>query len=141
MVGALEVRDPSSELVEAGDRGESYSQSSTIASSGTTYALMWSGVTGGVGGDIAGTVNWEQFKILFLSSGRVILCSGEGWKMRPRMSLSSSVNGRMVLRKLGSRAKARYVESWKEACFHGLRPQVRLTRITPSPQTSFGAHL
>jgi hypothetical protein len=143
IVGALDVSDPSSELVDAGDKGESYSQSSTMASSGATYAFIWSGETGGVGGDthMAGTVNCEQFRILFLNSGSVILCSGEGLKIRPRMSFSSSVNGRMVFRKDGSRAKARYVESWKEACFHGLRPQVKLTRMTPSPQTSLGAHL
>ncbi len=32
------------------------------------------------------------------------------------------------------------MESSTEACFHGLRPQVRLTRMTPRDQTSLGAH-
>lgn len=60
-------------------------------------------------------------------------------KILPRMSLSSSDTGRMVLRNSGDRVKARYVESSKEACFHGLRPQVKLTRMTPRLQTSLGA--
>lgn len=47
--------------------------------------------------------------------------------------------GKMVLRKLRSRVKALKVLSSRHARFHGLRPQVRFTKITPSDQTSFGA--
>ena len=58
----------------------------------------------------------------------------------PRMSFSSSDNGRMVFRKSGFLVKALYVESSVEACFHGLRPHVRLTRMTPRDHMSLGAH-
>lgn len=76
----------------------------------------------------------------FLSSLTVILFSGLLSKIIPSMLFNSSDNGKMVFRKFGSFLKARYVESSSEACFHGLRPQVRLTRMTPRDQTSFGAH-
>ena len=61
-------------------------------------------------------------------------------KIMARMSFSSSDSGRMVFRKFRFLANARYVESCREACFHGLRPHVRLTRITPKDQISLGAH-
>jgi hypothetical protein len=60
-------------------------------------------------------------------------------KMRPRMSFRSSDNGKMVLKKSGLLVKARYVESSKDACLHGLRPHVRFTSITPRLHTSLGA--
>lgn len=47
--------------------------------------------------------------------------------------------GRMVWRKVQSFKKALKVASSAEARFHGLRPQVKLTRMTPSDQTSFAA--
>ena len=119
----------------------SRSSRSTTASSQLTYSQMVaSGDVAGVEIAIAGaSVNLVQLKILALSSGRVMRCSGLGVKIRLKMSLSSSERGKMVLRKPWLRVKARYVESSWDACFHGLRPQVRLTRTTPRLQTSLGA--
>jgi hypothetical protein len=74
-----------------------------------------------------------------LSSEMVIRSSGLLSKILRRTSFSSSDNGKMVFKKLGFLMKARYVESSREACFHGLRPHVRLTRITPRDQMSLGA--
>ena len=88
---------------------------------------------------IAGTVNLGQAMMLLRSSGRVILSSGLRANILPKMSFSSFDKGRIVFRKSGLLVKARYVESSKEACFHGLRPQVRFTKITPRLQTSLGA--
>jgi hypothetical protein len=71
-----------------------------MASSEETYSVMWFGEAGGVGrDDMGGTVNIEQAIILVRSSERVIRCSGIGSKIRPRMSFSSSDNGRMVFKK------------------------------------------
>jgi len=39
--------------------------------------------------------------------------------------------GKMLFKNLRFLVKALYVESSTEACFHGLRPHVRLTSITP----------
>ena len=88
---------------------------------------------------MTGMVNREHAWMQFLSSGNVIRSSGLRVKIRPKMSFSSSDNGKMVLRKSGLLVNARYVESSNEACFHGLRPQVRLTRTTPRLQISLGA--
>lgn len=56
------------------------------------------------------------------------------------ISFNSSVMGRIVFRKPRlSFRNAWYVASCIEASFHGLRPQVRLTKMTPRLQTSFGA--
>ena len=60
-------------------------------------------------------------------------------KMRWRIQFSPWEMGRMDWRKLESRRKARKVASSAEARFHGLRPQIRLTRMTPRDQTSLGA--
>lgn len=76
----------------------------------------------------------------YLSSPMVILSSGLRAKIMPRISFSSSDKGRIVFKKSGFLVKALYVESSAEACFHGLRPHVRLTRMTPRDQMSFGAH-
>lgn len=73
------------------------------------------------------------------SSGRVILFVGSRSKILLRMASSSDDSGKMDLRKFGSFRYARNVESSGDALFHGLRPQVRLTRITPRLQTSLGA--
>lgn len=59
--------------------------------------------------------------------------------MRLNIQLSSSVTGRIDFKKSRSRMNALKVESSMDARFHGLRPQVRLTRITPSDHTSFAA--
>lgn len=59
--------------------------------------------------------------------------------MRLRMESSSADNGRIDLRNLGSFIYARKVVSSKDARFHGFRPQVRFTRITPNDHTSLGA--
>lgn len=75
-----------------------------------------------------------------LSSPMEIRCSGLRSKIFPRISFRSSDNGSIAFKKSRSRVNALYVESSHEACFHGLRPQVRLTRITPRDQISLGAH-
>lgn len=64
---------------------------------------------------------------------------GSNSKMRVRMQLSSSEMGRIELKKVGSLMKALKVESSEQALFHGFRPQVKFTRMTPSDHTSFGA--
>ena len=69
----------------------------------------------------------------------LIRFSGSRSKTLPRMVFNSSDNGNIVFKKLGSLVKARYVESSVDASFHGLRPHVRLTRITPRDQISLGA--
>lgn len=101
------------------------------------------GETGGVARAVtagtAGTVNLGQAIMLLRSSDRVILSSGLRVNILPKMSFSSFDKGRIVFKKSWLLVKARYVESSKEACFHGLRPQVRFTRMTPRLQTSLGA--
>ena len=84
-------------------------------------------------------VNLGQRMIKSRSSGMVILLTGLNSKMRLMMESSSGEMGRMVLRNLGSFMYARKVLSSKEARFHGLRPQVRFTRMTPRLHTSLGA--
>lgn len=84
-------------------------------------------------------VKAEQRMIISRSSGIVALLAGLNSKTLLRMASSSREMGRMDLRNLGSLEKARKVLSSKEARFHGLRPQVRLTRMTPKLQTSLGA--
>lgn len=97
-----------------------------------------SGDCGGVIG-ICGAVKLRQALMAILSWLMVILSSGTGSKILPRMQFKSSDNGRIVFKKLGFLENALYVESSVEACFHGLRPQVRLTSITPRDQMSLGA--
>jgi hypothetical protein len=100
-----------------------------------------------VEGDEMGEGRWEtrgpekleQSWMRRLSSETVILSSGSRVKIMPRIWFNSSDKGKMVLRKLGLLTKALYVESSIEACFQGLRPHVRLTRITPRDQMSLGA--
>lgn len=101
----------------------------------------WTEETGAGWGCAGGAwhVKRGQVRMASINSGMVILMSGLGVKILTKMSFSSSDTGRMVLRNSGSLRYARYVESSGEACFHGLRPQVRFTKITPSDQTSLGA--
>jgi hypothetical protein len=73
------------------------------------------------------------------SSKREIRFEGSHSKMRLRITLSSREMGRIELRNVGSFKKARKVESSGEAFFQGLRPQVKLTKMTPRLQTSLGA--
>lgn len=73
------------------------------------------------------------------SCSRVIRLWGSHSKTRRKIMLSSGEMGKMELRKLASDRKARKVESSVEAFFHGLRPQVKFTKMTPRLQTSFGA--
>ena len=80
-----------------------------------------------------------QRMIMFLSSGIVILFAGSHSKMRLSMQSSSSVRGKIDLRNFEFRKKAVKVASSMEAFFHGLRPQVRLIKITPRDHTSLGA--
>ena len=84
-------------------------------------------------------VNLGHLKINSLNPEMVILLAGLYSKIRLRMESSSADKGRMDLRNFGSFMYARKVVSSKDARFHGLRPQVRFTRITPSDHTSFGA--
>jgi hypothetical protein len=73
------------------------------------------------------------------SSGMVIRLAGLNSKMRRIMESSSGEMGRMDLRNFGSFMYALKVLSSKEARFHGLRPQVKLTRMTPRLHMSLGA--
>lgn len=84
-------------------------------------------------------VNLGQVKILYLSSGMVILLAGLVSKILRRIKSSSGDRGRIVLKKPGSLRKARKVLSLCDARFHGFRPQVKLTRMTPKDQMSLGA--
>jgi len=84
-------------------------------------------------------VKLEQRKIISRSSGIVARFAGLKSKTLRRMASSSMEIGRMLLRNLGSFMKARKVLSSNDARFHGLRPHVKLTRITPRLQTSLGA--
>lgn len=84
--------------------------------------------------------NWRQLMMRCLRSKMLMRRSGSRSKIRPRMSFSSSDNGNIVFKNSGFLVKALYVESSLDACFHGLRPHVRLTRITPRDQISLGAH-
>ena len=95
------------------------------------------------GGGLAGAeavraVNRGQCIIRDLSSGILILLLGSHSNMRLRIASSSGESGRIDLRNLGFFRYARKVESSMEARFQGLRPQVRLTKITPRLHTSFG---
>jgi hypothetical protein len=84
-------------------------------------------------------VKAEHRRIISRISGIVALLAGLNSNIRLRMASSSMETGRMVLRNLGSFMKARKVLSSNEARFHGLRPHVRFTSMTPRLQTSFGA--
>jgi hypothetical protein len=112
--------------------------SSETGEPGTSQTGEKIGDCGGVA--ICGAENDLQASMRAFSSPMVIRFSGLRSKIIPRMLLSSSDNGKMVFKKFGFLVKALYVESCVEASFHGLRPQVRLTRITPKDQMSFGAH-
>lgn len=116
--------------------------SAVIAAGVETGPVMYEGGDdGGDGGPWqACAVNRGQVRMASINSGMVILMAGSRVKILPKMSFSSSDTGRISFKNSGLRANARYVESSKEACFHGLRPQVRFTRITPRLQTSLGAH-
>ena len=125
-------------MVEAGERlteeaGLQTAWSSANRSSSTSVTSM-------IGPDLAGVlVNTGQSMMRWRSSSKEILLVGSSSKTIPRISLSSSDNGRIDLRKERSSMKALKVDSFGEADFHGLRPQVRLTKITPRDQISFGA--
>jgi hypothetical protein len=84
-------------------------------------------------------VKAEQRMIISRISGIVALFAGLNSKiLRSRASNSMEI-GRMERRNLGSFMKARKVLSSNEARFQGLRPQVRLTKMTPRLQMSLGA--
>ena len=72
------------------------------------------------------------------SSGIEILLVGSHSKIFRRMQPRSSLRGRMDLRKVGFCKNASKEESSGDACFHGLRLQVKLIKMTPKDQTSFG---
>lgn len=59
--------------------------------------------------------------------------------MRRKIIFNSAEMGKIELKNMGSFKNARNVESSGEAFFQGLRPQVKLTRMTPRLQTSLGA--
>jgi hypothetical protein len=131
------IKDPSSELIEPS------SEQSKEMVDGSGYSgsqAAGQGDRGGVGSCWGGAEKLEHWRIRSLSWPMVILSSGLQAKIIPRMSLSSSDKGRIVFKKFGFLVKALYVVSSVDACFHGLRPHVRLTRITPRDQMSLGAH-
>jgi hypothetical protein len=129
------VKEPSSERTEPSWEVNDLRRQSLVQVRGD-----WGGV--GRAGAVcsAGPANVEHLAMHSLSSPMVILVSGVGSNILPRMLFSSSDKGKMVFKKSRFLVNARYVESSREACFHGLRPHVRLTRITPRDQMSLGAH-
>jgi hypothetical protein len=68
-----------------------------------------------------------------------ILLAGSISKILESIAFNSGEIGKIDCKNVGSFLNARYVESSYEALFHGFRPQVRLTRIMPRLQMSFGA--
>lgn len=98
------------------------------------------GSLGGVGGRalVERVVKLLHLRIRSRSSGIFILLRGSFSKMRLRMKSSSGDNGSIELKNLGLFRYARKVESSMDARFHGLRPQVRFTRMIPRLHTSLG---
>jgi hypothetical protein len=131
------IKDPSSELIEPSSE---QSKEMVDGSGQAGSQAAWRGDRGGVESCCGGAEKLEHWRIRSLSWPIVILSSGLRAKIIPRMSFNSSDKGRMSFKKFGFLVKALYVESSADACFHGLRPQVRLTRITPRDQMSLGAH-
>ena len=84
-------------------------------------------------------VNMGQLMIISRSSWSEILLRGSHSKMRRKIKFNSAEMGKIELKNLGSLRNARNVESSGEAFFHGLRPHVRFTRMTPRLHTSLGA--
>jgi len=84
-------------------------------------------------------VNLWQCWILVRRSRMVTRFKGSSSKIERRISSSSADNGKMVLKNLGFLRYARNVLSEGAALFHGFRPHVRFTRITPRDHTSLGA--
>ncbi len=84
-------------------------------------------------------VNLGHWRIISRSSSNDILLCGSHSKMRLRIMFSSGEMGKIELKNLESLRNARKVESSGDAFFQGLRPQVRLTRMTPRLHTSLGA--
>lgn len=76
--------------------------------------------------------------IMWRNSGIVTLLHGSDSNIRLKMQSISCVRGRIDLRNSASRRNASNVESAGDACFQGLREHVRLIKITPNDQTSFG---
>jgi len=132
----------SSELMEPSLEYSLEMGSENLICVGSVYVVLAAvekGDWGGVG-SCCGAENPEQCRIRSFNWSTVILSSGLRAKIMPRMLFKSSDRGRMVFKKLGFLVKALYVESSAEAAFHGLRPHVRLTRMTPRLQMSLGAH-
>jgi hypothetical protein len=128
-----------------GDTGDGSGEKAGIYSGAQKLGpcASWAYCTGEYGG-VTGRlgeveVNRGQRYIRSRKVAREILLVGSNSKTRLRMPFSSSEMGRMLFRKLRSLTYARKVESSREARFHGLRPQVRFTKMTPSDQTSLGA--
>lgn len=117
--------------------GESGLSRSTVVSS--SYVSSIAGTGEGDGDRRAARVNCRHARISWTSCGSVILLAGLGVKIFLRMLFKSSVMGSIDFKNDGSRKYARYVESEQQASFHGFRPQVRFTRITPRLQMSLGA--
>lgn len=84
-------------------------------------------------------VNLGQLTMASRSSRRDILLCGSHSKIRRKIVFNSKEIGNIELKYIGSLRKARNAESSGEALSQGLRPQVRLTRMTPRLQTSLGA--
>ena len=93
---------------------------------------------GGVGGMFGRRVNRGHRTIRPLNSSIPILLSGTHSKILRRIISSSGERGKMELRNRGFFKYALKVASSIDARFHGLRPQVKFTRITPSAHMSFG---
>jgi hypothetical protein len=87
-----------------------------------------------------GFENVGQVVTAVMSSSIVMRFSASGSKIVTRMSFNSFDRGRIDFKKSRSSRYARYVISNREGCFHGLRPHVKFTKMTPRDQISFGAH-
>lgn len=72
----------------------------------------------------------------YFSSLMEMRCAGLSAKMRLRSSLHCLETGRIDWRKSGLDKYARKVSSDGHACFHGLRPHVKLTNLRDGPQIS-----
>jgi hypothetical protein len=107
---------------------------------GMAYKLLTDGIgeSSGVGSPVECVVNFWHLRIKPLSSGMVIRFWGSHSNIRLRIESNSEERGKIDLRNLESFKYVLNVESEVEALFHGLRPHVRLTSMTPRDQMSLG---
>lgn len=126
------LEDPPITTEDPGDKDNKSSSRTGGSSRGWRSLLATAGATTRV-------VKRGQSTIKLRSSVIVIRLEGSRSKMRLKITTASVESGKIDWRKNGCFRYARNVESSKEARFQGLRPQVRLTRMTPRAHTSLAA--